>query len=375
MGLALRLIGHKKIRTAVGVSGIAFAILFMFLQLGFSGALTATAVAVSSHLEGELVLVSSRFLHIAETGSIPRSRLYQALARPEVLSVTPLYMRFARWKAPKTGRRCSMFTIGFPLSGNAPLSLPGLAEALPALKAPGSLAADRESQDKCGVDAALTSVEVRERMMEAVGRYSMGIGFLGDGSMVVSDETYAQIFEGQSLDAVDMAAVRLRPGSDVETAAARLRLILPPDTRVLTRRELDDLQSRYWVEDTAIGSIFALGAVVGFLVGTMILYQVLSTDLRSQLPQYATMKAMGFPNKNIYFLVLQQSWLFAALGYVPALLLAVLVYEAAYDATRIPIAMNASRAILVLVLSLMMCTVSGLLSLRRIGHADPAELF
>jgi putative ABC transport system permease protein len=84
---------------------------------------------------------------------------------------------------------------------------------------------------------------------------------------------------------------------------------------------------------------------------------------------------MGFPNKNIYFLVLQQSWLFAALGYVPALLLAVLVYEAAYDATRIPIAMNASRAILVLALSLMMCTVSGLLSLRRIGHADPAELF
>ena len=96
LGMALRLIAHQKVRTAVGVSGIAFAVLFIFLQLGFSGALTGTAVAVSSHLEGELVLVSTRFLHIAETGSIPRSRLFQAMAVPEVESVTPLYMRFAR---------------------------------------------------------------------------------------------------------------------------------------------------------------------------------------------------------------------------------------------------------------------------------------
>jgi putative ABC transport system permease protein len=375
LGMALRLIAHKKVRTAVGVSGIAFAVLFMFLQLGFSGALTATAVAVSSNLEGELVLVSTRFLHIAETGSIPRSRLFQAMAVPEVSSVTPLYMRFARWRAPETGRRCSMFTIGFPLSGPPPLRLPGLAESLPALAAPGSLAADRISQDKCGVTESLGAVEVRERTMQAVSRYSMGIGFLGDGSMIVSDETYAQIFEGQSLDAVDMGLLRLRPGSDAEAVSARLNQILPEDTMVLTRRKLDDLQSRYWVDDTAIGSIFALGTIVGFLVGTMILYQVLSTDIRSQLPQYATMKAMGYPNAQIYLLVLQQSWIFAALGYIPALLSALLVYQVAYDATRIPISMDAVRAILVFALSLVMCTVSGLLSLRRVGHADPAELF
>jgi len=375
LGMALRLIAHKKVRSAVGVSGIAFAVLFMFLQLGFSGALRATAVAVSSHLDGELVLVSTRFLHIAETGSIPRSRLFQAMAVPEVRSVTPLYLRFARWKAPSSSHRCSMFTIGFPLYGPSPLRLPGLDDALPALRAPGTLAADRISQDQCGVDDALDVVEVRERNMNAVGRYSMGIGFLGDGSMIVSDETFAQIFEGQSLDAVDMAVVGLRPGSNVEAASARLSEILPKDTMVLTRKRLDDLQSRYWVEDTAIGSIFALGTIVGFLVGTMILYQVLSTDIRSQLPQYATMKAMGFPNERIYLLVLQQSWIFAALGYLPALLLALLVYQAAYDATRIPIAMNILRAVVVLVLSLAMCTVSGLLSLRRVSSADPAELF
>src|SRR5688572_16935771 len=137
LGMALRLIAHQKIRTAVGVSGIAFALLFIFLQLGFSGALTATAVAVSSHLEGELVLVSTRFLHVAGAGSSPRSRLFQAMAVPGVASVTPRYMRFARWKSPAGGSRCSMFTVGFPVSGPPPRKRPGLAEAVPRLAAPG----------------------------------------------------------------------------------------------------------------------------------------------------------------------------------------------------------------------------------------------
>lgn len=372
---ALRLIVHRKLRAAVGVSGIAFAVLFMFLQLGFSGALTATAVSVSSHFNGELVLVSARFLHIAETGSIPRSRLFQARAVPEVLSASPLYMRFARWKVLSTGRRCSMFAIGFPLSEDPPLRLEGLGNARSALAAPGAVLADRISQEKCGVTDDLATVEVRDQLRQVVGRYSMGIGFLGDGSLIASDETWAQTFDGQSLDNVDLAVIRLKPGSDIASVTTRLRALLPPDTRVLSKQELDALQVRYWVEDTAIGSIFALGTIVGFLVGTMILYQVLSTDIRAQLPQYATMKAMGFTNGSIYRLVLQQSWIFAALGYLPALAAAVLLYQAAYQETRLPIAMDAGRAVLVFGLTLIMCTASGLLSLRRIGRADPAELF
>ena len=150
---------------------------------------------------------------------------------------------------------------------------------------------------------------------------------------------------------------------------------MPPDVQILTRSDLDALQTRYWVEDTAIGSIFGVGALVGFVVGTMILFQVLSTDIRSHLPQYATMKAMGFANHRIYLLVVQQSWLFAALGYAPAFVAALGVYRLAYDETRIPIFMTTERALSVLALCLIMCTTSAILSLRRIRNADPAELF
>ena len=372
---ALRLLAHRKIRTAVAISGIAFAVLFMFLQLGFSGALNETATAVSSKLRGDLVVTSVKFLHLGQTGSIPRSRLFQARALPEVMTAVPLYVRFARWIGPSSGRRCSMFAIGFPMGGTAPVSFTGLAELLPALSAPGSIAADLVSQQKCGVTSELRSVEVREQARRVIGAYSLGVGFLGDGSLVTSDETYGQIFQSQSLDNIDIGMITLREGSDLQAVAARLRQVLPPDTLVMTRSELDGRQVRYWVEDTAIGNIFRLGTIVGFLVGMMILFQVLSTDIRAQLPQYATMKAMGFANQHIYALVLQQSWLFALLGYLPATLLAMVVYAAAYDATLIPIAMTRTRAISVLILSLVMCTISGALSLSRIGRADPAELF
>lgn len=373
--LALRLVAHKKVRTAVAVSGIAFAVLFMFLQLGFLGALRATAVAVSSRFDGDLVLVPAKFLHLSDSGSMPRSRLFQARSIPEVKSVTPLHMRIARWKAPLTGRGCSMFAIGFPLSEAVPLRIEGLANLTRALGSPGSIVVDRVTQEKCGATDTLETVEVREGMRNLVGRYTLGVGFLGDGSLLSSDETYGQMFDGQSSDEVNMGLVRLEAGSDAEAIAERLRLVLPPDTVVLTMEQLNDRQTRFWVEDTAIGTIFQMGAVVGFLVGTMILFQVLSTDIRTHLPQYATMKVMGFTNRRLYLLVLQQSWLFAALGYVPALLLALLVYEAAYRATLVPIAMSGGRALLVLLLSLSMCTVAGLLSLRRIRSADPAELF
>jgi putative ABC transport system permease protein len=367
------LLSHRKRRTAVAVGGIAFAILFMFLQLGFSGALTSTATAVSSRLDGDLVLVSSQFLHLTQSGSIPRSRLFAIRGLSEVEDVVPLYVRFARWKAPSTGRRCSMLAVAFPAGERPPLRLDAVAAA--ALAEPGSVLADRESQDKCGVRADLREAEVRERPVRVVGLFGLGVGFLGDGALLTSDDTYAELFAGASLDEVHLGLVRLRPGASAEAVAADLRRSLPPDTQVLTRAELDARQVRYWVRDTSIGAIFTLGAAVGFCVGIMILYQVLSTDVRAQLPQYATLKAIGYPNGRIYAFVLQQSWLYAALGYGPGFLLSLVVYALTYDATRVPMAMTAARALGVLFLSVLMCTGSALLAVGRVRHADPAELY
>jgi putative ABC transport system permease protein len=262
----------------VAVSGISFAVLFIFMQLGFYGAVEGTAVAVSARLDAELFLVSSRYLHLGDTETIPRSRLYEALAVPAVESVAPLYARYADWRSPD-GERCSMYALAFPLNERLPLALPELPAQVGRLSEPRGILVDTVTQSKCGPAEVGREVEVREQMAAVVGRFTMGVGFLGDGALIMSDQTFSQLFAGRSLDDVQLGLVKLRSGQDAADAARRLREVLPPDTRVLTRSDLEEIQGRYWVRDTSIGNVFSLGTVVGFLVGTMILYQVLSTDI------------------------------------------------------------------------------------------------
>jgi putative ABC transport system permease protein len=372
---AVLLVTHKKARAAVAVAGIAFAVLFVFLELGFFGAVRETALGVARRIDADILLVSAQYLHLADSGTIPRGRLFEAVGVDGVQSASPIYLRYARWRDRKSGQRCSLLAIGFPLDEPPPLKLDGLADQAAALQQPQAVLVDRLTQDSCGEIHVGDEVEVREQSATVVGRYSLGIGFLGDGSLLMSDQTFSQLFDGHPLGQVFLGRVKLRPGADPKGVVEALRRALPRDTRVLTLAEVLDIQERHWVRDTAIGNIFALGAAVGFCVALMVLYQVLATDVRAQLPQYATLKAMGYESRRLYGYVLQQAWIFALVGYVPALLASLALYRVTRTATLLPIAMSTERALLVLGLSLLMCTGAGALTLGRLRRADPAELF
>ena len=368
-------IAHRKRRTAVAVSGITFAILVVFVQLGFYGAVVNTALAISSKLDADVLLVSPRFVHLSQANSIPRVRLFQTLALSEVVSATPLYLRYARWREPLTGESCKLFALGFPLISGAPLVLPGIEEQLGAIEPSNTLLADTLTQPECGPFAPDGAVEVREQVAHVTGRFELGVGFLGDGAILMSDDTFARLFSSHSLDRVHLGLVKLAPGVDPELAAGKLREILPEDTRVVSRGELQGLLERHWVENTAVGNIFGMGTVAGFFVGVVVLFQVLSADIRTQLPLYATLKAMGYRDTKLYRYVLEQSWVFALLGFVPALIVTSSLFPLIRGATNLPVFMTPGLAGFVLVLSLGMCTLAGTLSLRRISTAEPAELF
>lgn len=374
-GLAWRVLSHRGRRAAVAASGIAFAILFMFMQLGLHGAVVNTALAVSSRLQADLLIVSSRYLHLAETGTLPQARLFQALAVPGVEAVSPLYVRHARWKDPRTDGRCTMVAIGFPVGQGPPLSVGEATPQLPSLVRTGAVLVDSRSQSSCGRTAAGAEVEVSDQPVTVAGRFVLGVGFLSDGAMLMSDDTFLRLFGEHPREQVHLGLVRLRPGASAPELARTLREILPPDCRVLTRGEMDDLQVRHWVRDTAVGNMFGLGTVLGFLVGTAVLWQVLSNDVRNHLPEYATLKAMGYADRQLYGFVLRQSWLFALLGFFPGLLLALGLYGFIEHATQLPVFMTAQRAAGVLLLSLLMCTCAGALTLRKLSTADPADLF
>jgi putative ABC transport system permease protein len=375
---AIRLVAYRKSRAAVAAAGIGFAILVIFVQLGFYGAVIGTAVAVTSRFDADLMVVSPGFVHLAETGSIPRGRLFQALAIPEVEAAIPIYFRYANWRDPETEEHCRLFALGFPLAEarpTPPLDLPGLAEQIDRLRTTGTLLLDRLTQSSCGPASDAGAAEVNNRAARVVGGFSLGVGFLADGAMIVSDDSFSRFFQNHPLDRPHLGLVKLAKGANAAEVAETLGRMLPMDVRVITAAELEEMQTRHWVENTAVGNVFAMGSVAGFFVGVVVLFQILSTDIRNHLPLYATLRAMGYSSRRLGRYVLEQAWIFAGLGYVPALGIALILFPVVHGLTRLPIHMTFGLAFAVAVLSLGMCSIAALLSMRRLRRADPAELF
>jgi putative ABC transport system permease protein len=84
---------------------------------------------------------------------------------------------------------------------------------------------------------------------------------------------------------------------------------------------------------------------------------------------------MGYSNGYLSRVVLQQALILAVLGFLPGAAISIWLYHLASEATRLPIYLTSERALLVLVLTVAMCSLSALLALRKVRSVDPAEVF
>ena len=155
----------------------------------------------------------------------------------------------------------------------------------------------------------------------------------------------------------------------------RLRRLLPDDVQVLTKQGFINFEQNYWRTSTSIGFIFSLGAAMGFVVGCVIVYQVLYSDVSDHLPEYATLMAMGYRLPTLLGVVAREGLLLAAFGYLPAYAAGQGLYWLVRSSTQLPVAMNTTRAFTVLTMILVMCMASAGLAMRRLADADPAEIF
>jgi putative ABC transport system permease protein len=261
------------------------------------------------------------------------------------------------------------------MSGPRPLALDRIdADEWESVRIPQTMIVDESTDRKCGTIALGAQPEVRDQKVSVVGYHRLGVGFLGDGSMVVNDQTFSRLYN-QPLDRVQMGLIQLVPGADPHEATEHLEALLPGDVRIYTKQELNRMQSRHWVRDTSLGIIFSMGTFVGIVIGMAILYQTLSTDILQQLPQYATLKSMGFPDAKLSGMVLVQSLIFGLLGLAPATALGYMVYWGLGYATNLPIEMTFWRLIIVSSIAAGMSLVSGALATRKLLLADPADLY
>lgn len=378
--LAWRQLRAERAKLASAIAGVMFACVLVFMQLGFRAALFDSATALLASMRADIFLIHPLTNVSFKPETLPRVRASQALALPEVAAAVPVYLAQATWRNPETGSRRAVQLVGFDTQSGV-MDIPGLAPLAEALKRPDTMAFDRRSRPEFGDVARLLAargpfdVQVGNRQMEVVGLIEIGPSFGADGNIVVSEVNFRRIMKERKASEVDLVAVKLRPGADREAAVARLRAILPADVAVLRGPELVAHERAYWETATPIGFIFAFGSLMGLIVGMVIVYQILFSDIASHLREYATLKAMGYSNLYLGRTVLSAALLLAVLGFIPGLGLSTLLYDIIGKGTFLPLAMDVARAAGVFALIFAMCAAAGLLAMRKLRDANPADMF
>jgi putative ABC transport system permease protein len=371
---------REKTRLAVALAGIGFADILMFMQLGFRDALYYSNVRIHSSLQGDIVLINSQSNAVLSMRSFSQRRLYKALELPAVESVHPIYLDYTAWKNPVTGRPRSILTFGINPEVNV-FNLPGVQENLDKLKLPDVVLFDRSSRVEYGPIAAdfiqgkTVTAEVRRRKIKVGGLFTLGASFGADGNLITSDVNFFRIFSNRQRGLIDIGLIKLKPGADLAATTQDLRNYLPKEINVLTKQEFIDFERNYWANSTAIGFIFTLGTIMGFIVGTVIVYQILYTEVADHLAEYATLKAIGYTQGYLLSVILQEAFLLAVVGYIPGFFSALVLYKMARDATLLPVVMSIDRALMVMILTIIMCFISGAIAVRKLRSADPADIF
>ena len=378
--LSWMLLTRQPVRLLVALAGISFAGILMFMQLGFRDGLFDASVTVHRLFDADLVLISPRSASSVRMAGFPRRRLIQTLADPSVEGVTPVHWGLMLWRNPETRRNRAILALGF--NPDDPFFLdPGLAEQTGVLKQKGRILFDRLSRPEFGPiadwynEGKVVETEISGNRVRVEGLVSLGTSFGADGNLLTSTETFLDLMPQKSPGGIEVGLIRLKPGTNPDHAVERLQQRLPDDVTVLTKQGFIDFEQNYWKSSTSIGFIFTLGAAMGFVVGCVIVYQVLYTDVSDHLPEYATLMAMGYRISHLLGVVMREGFYLAALGYVPAYLAGQGLYWFVRDATKLPVGMDPARAITVLVMILVMCMLSSLLAMRRLIDADPAEIF
>ena len=378
--LSWLLLTRQPVRLLVALAGISFAGILMFMQLGFRDGLFDASVTAHRLFDADVVLISPRSASSVSMEAFPRRRLVQTLADSDVDGVTPVHWGLMLWRNPETRRNRSILALGF--NPDDPFFVdPSLAEKTDALKQKGRILFDQLSRPEFGPiadwyrDGRVVETEIAGNRVRVAGLVSLGTSFGADGNLLTSTETFLDLMPQKPPGAIEVGLVRLKPGADPEQVVSRLGQRLPKDVLVLTKQGFIDFEQNYWKSSTSIGFIFTLGAAMGFVVGCVIVYQVLYTDVSDHLPEYATLMAMGYRLSHLLGVVVREGFYLAAMGYIPAYLAGQGLYWFVRDATKLPVGMDLSRALTVLVMILVMCMLSSFLAMRRLIDADPAEIF
>jgi len=378
--LAWRNLVSNKLRLARSVAGIGFAVLLMLVQLGFERGFFDASLGMVRELDGDLfVMRASKYRFGGEDPFAPRA-LQPARDVAGVASVAPLYASWQRffWKDPNGDKSYLVQAFGF--DPDRPVFLmPAIRARSERLKEADAVIVDRRSRRFLGMGGGARETEINGRPVRIVGSYALGPDFMSNGTVMMSERSFAALLTGDPANAaqapIEFGVVKLRPGADIDAVQQALRAALPGELRVLSKPELVAFERAFQADLSSAGPIFWMGTIVGFIVGMLISYQIIYSDLSDQLPQYATLKGMGYRSLYLVRVVFEQAGFTAIAAYVPAWLLCLAVYRVIGELALMPLQMTLQQTLISFGLTLGMCLLSAALAIRRVIAVDPAEVF
>jgi len=352
----------------------------VFFQMGLSGALYDSQKRPIQEINGQLVMVPRRYSNLGEPLNMPRAQLVRALGVDGVQAVTPLYIGNVDWINQDTRQKKQALLFGVSLD-NPALKLPVLQTQRSALQRPNSLLFDSASKKGAGPVAQTLAAgqpydtEIRGQRAQVVGLFQLGLTFAADINLITSSTNFQTYLPEQNNDDIQLGVIQLKPGVSASRVKQTLETFLEPSVQVLTIQQLLDREVAHWQRNTSFGLIFNLGVLVGLAVGAIIVYQILYSDVGDHLGEYATMKAMGYGDRFVVAIIVQESVILASLAFFPSVLMAMGLYQILVRSTGLLVTMSISRAVVVFGLTLVICGASGWLATGKLRRLDPAEVF
>lgn len=371
---------HNKTRLLVSIGGIAFADILMFMQLGILNALYDSNTAPHRQLQADIVLVSTQARQLTNLLSFPRRRLYQAMDVPGVATAQALYINFIDWKHPETRQKTAMLVVGVNPDTKA-FDLPAVNQSLDKIKLPDTVLFDRTARgnyqwviDQVEQGRTITT-EIERRTITIAGLFELGASFTTDGILLTSDQSFLRLFPNRQAGQVSVGLVQVQPGFDPRAIVEDLNAYLPQDVKAMTKQGFVDFEKAYIDQNQPIAFVFGLATTIGFIVGIVIVYQILSTDVNDHLAEYATFKAMGYRDRYLLGAIFEEALILAAIGFIPGVGVSLGLYSLLRYVGALPIYMPLLRLVLVFILTVVMCSLSGIVATRQLRSADPADIF
>jgi putative ABC transport system permease protein len=372
---------HNLKQTALSVAGIAFAVLLMFMETGFRNAMFDSQLQLINRLDADLFLISSAKATLMFQEPFARHRLEQARAAPDIHWVEPVYVEHdaALWKNASDGSLHDIRAVAFEPERCIFIDVEICRQAAH-LRVLDNVLFDRQSKAFFGPRLNGTVTELSQRTVRIVGTFALGTDFTHDGTVIMSADTFFHVFPDRHAaergpGRVELGVIKLVPGTNPQQAATRLRPLLPPDVEVLTKQEYREKEQAFLDASTPIGYVFNLGTIMGFCVGAIICYQILFTDVTNQLPQFATLRAIGYSDVTVAGIVLRQAVGLSAISFVPGLIASRILYALIATITGLPLEMSVTRVAWVLLLTTAMCVISGAIAARKAVALAPADLY